>query len=511
MDTLTIDLFDSGMGPLHRAGLGGLACTLTRLDWPDSEWSLDDDGRRLTLDWPGGPEGAKPFFERLYDQAFSLDNGMIHLPGAYGNMEVTPSIKAELQRGMSLTILQFGPNRKARSKTLKALTFDVDQHLITVEHQDLMDYTHRGAWKDLVTPKGTLREMASIPGTIAPGFVQRHVAHTTTTIEQPPGHAIALHFALVGTLSLPIGRGRGVLIVPDVQDLHDFVSRRPLLNPVEARDCQVVNPADAALQAQVRLRATGAGLTANVERCLAILFSSTMWNPNQKARAAVLDVEPSSSELDLYQDVMALQALKPRIIEAKPEKKGDPPRKFWAGGIVRALIAENVASRRPWYANFRSLVVGPEGKTDEQRVRQLHFEREGLMKMVERRWEDRGEETLVRAIHQAMSQCFGKIWEESKNDTTTFQNRYDRQMERWRLAFAHAKTADDVRGALSDIWGRAGQVPLLMESWRDLLPILCDEAQWPLNRDLALLALASYKSPRKKGNGTDAESTGDEP
>ena len=67
-------------------------------------------------------------------------------------------------------------------------------------------------------------------------------------------------------------------------------------------------------------------------------------------------------------------------------------------------------------------------------------------------------------------------------------------MQRWRLAFANAKGADDVRGGLADLWSRAGQVPLLMESWRALLPILCDEDRWKLNRDLALLALASYKS-----------------
>ena len=84
MDNLTIDLFGRGMGPLHRAGLGGLACTLARLDWPDSEWSIDDEGRRLTLRWPGGAEGAKPFFQKLYAMAFDLDDGMIHLPGAYG-------------------------------------------------------------------------------------------------------------------------------------------------------------------------------------------------------------------------------------------------------------------------------------------------------------------------------------------------------------------------------------------------------------------------------------------
>jgi CRISPR-associated protein Cas8a1/Csx13 len=508
MDSLEIDLFGRGMGPLHRAGLGGLTCTLDRLQWPDSEWAIDDEGTRLTLKWPGGDEGARAFFERLYAQAFALKKGMIDLPGACGDGGIDPAIQAELQRGMSLTILQFGPNRKAASKAPKVVSYEIDQQPMTVQYQDLVDYTHRGSWKDLVTPKGTFREMVTIPGTIAPGFVQRHVAHPASVVEQPPGHAIALHFALVGTFSLPIGRsGRGVLIVPDVRNLHEFIRRRPMFNPREPRECQIASPADAALQAQVRLRATEAGLSAGVDRCLAVLFSSTMWNPNQKARAAVLEVDPWDSELDLYADVLSIQALKARLAEAKPEKKGDPPRKFWAGGIVRALIAENVAHHRKWFTDFRSLVVGPDGKTDDQRVWQLNFEKEGLQKMIERPWEDHGEETLVRAIHQAMSQCFGKIWEEAGNDTTTFQNRYDRQMERWRLAFAHAKTADDVRGGLSDIWGRAGQVPVLMESWRELLPILCRDDRWQLNRDLALLALSSYRSTRKKENGGGAESS----
>jgi CRISPR-associated protein Cas8a1/Csx13 len=498
MDSLTIDLFDRGMGPLHRAGLGGLACSLHRLAWPADEWSLDEQSRRLTLRWPGGAEGAKPFFEKLYSLAFDLEEGMIHLPGAYGSNPVRPWVKAELQRGMSLTILQFGPNRKAKSKQLKVATYEIDSQ-ITVEYQDLVDYTHRAAWKDLVTTKGTLSELVPIPGTIAPGFVQRHVAHKVTTIEQPPGHAIALHFALIGTLSLPIGRrAKGVLIVPDVVNLGEFIKRRPLLNPREAHDCQIASPADAALQAQVRVRATETGASSRVDHCLAILFSSTIWNPNQKARAAVLDVDPTETELELFKHALAIPSLKARLIEAKPEKKGGPPRKFWVGGIVRALIAENLANHNPWFLNFRSLIVGSDGKADEQRVWQLGFEREGLRAMIELPWKDRGEETLVRAVHQAMGQCFGRIWEESGKDTTTFQNRYDRQMERWRLAFAHAKTPDDVRGGLSDIWGRAGQVPLLMESWQQLLPVLCDDARWQLNRDLALLALSSYKSNRKK-------------
>lgn len=492
MGSLTIDLFEPGMSPLHRAGLGGLACTLKQLRWAKEEWSIMD-GRTLTLAWPDD-EGAGAFLERLYSKAFDLDEGMIHLPGAYAGDK--PWLKAELQRGMSRTILQFGPNRKARSKTFKVVTYELDGKPLTVEHQDLVDYTHRSAWKDFFDAKGNLKPFVPIAGTIAPGFVNRHEAHkATTSINQPPGLALALHFALVGTLSIPIGGGKGVLIVPDVQNLDEFVGRRRVLNPKEPFDFQVVNPADAALQAQVRLRAAEAGQQAKVDRCFAYLFSGTMWNPNQKTRLKALEVDPRENELDLFQFAMAV--LKPRLVQAKPEKKGAPPRSFWAGGEVRALIAENLAKHRPWFENFRSLVVGSDGRTDEQKARYLSFEREGLHAMIEKPWEDRGEETLVRAIHEAIRQCLGRIGEGANNDATTFQNRFDRQMERWRLAFAHAKTPDDVRGALSDIWGKAKLVPLLQESWNALLPILCDERRWQLNRDLALLALSSYKSQKK--------------
>jgi CRISPR-associated protein Cas8a1/Csx13 len=517
-DQLTIDLFDQGMGPLHRAGLGGLACTLKALKRPREQWEIDEEGRRLTLRWPSG---AKPFLEELYREAFTLEDGMIYLPGAYecGSSPPGPEVMAELQRGMSQTILQFGPNRKARSKTPKTVSYTVDEQAMEVTYQDLISYTHMGAWEDLLTTKGKLRELVTISGTIAPGFAQRHIVHAPTTIEQPPGHAIALHFALVGTVSLSVARtGTGALIVPEVTDLREFIKRRPDLNPKTAKDCQIVNPADAALQAQVRLldaasvvqaetrlRGETIGYRARSGNCLAILFSSSMWNPNQKARAEVLEFEPTSKELSLYKSVVQADSLKPRLVEAKPEKKGDAPRKFWAGGIVRALIAQNLARHRPWYADFRSLVVGPDGKGDEQKVRQLSYERKGLQEMVEKPWDDRGAELLVRSIHQAMSQCFGRMWDEANKDKTTFENRYDRQMERWRLALAHAKTPDDVRGTLSDMWSRAGQIGLLQESWTELLPVLCNDEKWALNRDLGLLALASYKGSRKSTEGEAGE------
>ncbi len=516
MDTLTIDLFGSGMGPLHRAGLGGLACTLKQLDWPSDQWGIEDEGRKLKLSWPGGDKGARPFFQRLYEQAFDVKDGLIELPGAYAT-GVRLEVKAEFQRGMSATILQFAPNRKARSKEPKIVKCEVDEHPLLVEHQDLVSYTHRTAWSnDLLNSQGVLKPIVTVSGTIAPGFSQRHVAHASTSVDVPVGHAISLHFALVGTLSFTIsgGGGSGALIIPDVQDLRSFIRRRPLMNPKDLKDCRISNPAEGALEAQVRLQSIEAGLSSKVERCLAIRFASTQWNSKQKGRVSVLDVDPKGSELDLYHKVIGFEALKPRVIEVKAEKKGDRPRKVLVNGILRGFIAENLAHHRPWYQGFRNLMVGSDGRHDKNKLGRLGFEREGLRQMVELPWEDRGEETLVLAIHEAMRQQFGKLWDEVKKDKTTFGNRRSRKLERWHLALAHAKTADDVRGAISDIWGRAGQVPKLMESWRELLPILCDSKRWQLNRDLAILALASYKGretpENPDGAGGESEANSNE-
>ena len=508
MDSLTIDLFEPGMNPLLRAGLGGLACTLNWIDEtedpitkPPGSWSFDD--REVTLRWEGGAKGAGAFFEALYGLAFRLDDGLIDLPGSYGREGLSPIIRSELQQGMSLTILQFGPNRKARSKVPEVKRYEIDGQSMTVQHQYLIGYTHRSGWRDLVTPKGELRPSAPIGGTIAPGFVQRHVAHPASAIELPVGLALSAHFALVGTLSLAINRNSGVLVIPDVQELRQFVRRRPHLNPRAPRDCQVNSPADAALQAQIRLRAIAAGQSAKADRCLAILFATKPWNPNQKARSGVLDIDMETRDLDLFEEAMQIQELRPRPVPPKGEKKGDPSRTFWSKGVVRPLIAENLALQQPWYRDFRRLIVSADGSTDEEKVRLLGYETKGLQAMIEKTpWRDRGEQVLVESIHEAMRSRYAAIGDDT-DDRVTSGNRVDRQRQRWRLKFAGAKTPDELREALADLWSRSNYNPTLRASWRDVLPWFCDERDWRLTRDLCLLAISSYKraeTSRDPGN-----------
>ena len=171
------------------------------------------------------------------------------------------------------------------------------------------------------------------PATIAPGFVQRHVAYPSTALEQPPGHAMALHFALIGTLSLAIGRtGKGVLIVPDVVDLRDFIRRRPLLNPREARDCQIASPADAALQATSSAPSGGSRFRLQGGPMRRGPFFLHDVEPKPEGASAVLDVDPRGSELDVYERVMAIPSLKSRYRRGQTREEGRPATQVLGGG-----------------------------------------------------------------------------------------------------------------------------------------------------------------------------------
>src|SRR5436309_10990105 len=101
----------------------------------------------------------------------------------------------------------------------------------------------------------TLQITLRVNGPISPGTVVRHVAFTgDTAAEDPPERMLPLYFALVGCLALPVNRGVAALLVPEVDNLVGFVVDRRLMSPSTAKECQIANAADGALQAEVRLR-----------------------------------------------------------------------------------------------------------------------------------------------------------------------------------------------------------------------------------------------------------------
>ena len=96
------------------------------------------------------------------------------------------------------------------------------------------------------------------------------------------------------------------------------------------------------------------------------------------------------------------------------------------------------------------------------------------------------------AVHEAMRLHYGRIASENQGNPGTMKNRMGGEMERWRLAFGGAKTVDQFRHLLCDFFSRGGSNAVLRDRWHGLLGCL-EESRWQLTRDLALLALVSYK------------------
>lgn len=519
--TLTLRLFNPGMSPIHRAGLGGLASTLKYIEkafgngdlrdedvpgapWKNGKppWKINE--REITLDL--GTRGeAGLFLERLFSRAFRLKEKLIYLPAQYRN-EPSIEVLAELQNGLVLSFLQHGKVRKLAKKETP-ISYEIDGHSLQVTTKFCTGYKHQEGWKEFCGKSGELTgKPVEVVGPLNPGAVVRHVAfQAQTRIKENPVLALPLYFALIGCLALPINRGSGVLLVPEVTDLLLFSRLRPGMTPNSIRECQITGGSDAALQAQVRLAATRLVQTHNLPGCLAILLRPTPWASQQKSRVQVLYVPPSE-ETRLRQFEVSLAELRPRVISPKAKQpkgqlrtgKDEESKCFWVDSVVRPLVADNLARGRPWYHGFVELMRKTDPASRRPTRDRLVFEKGGLHAMIERiPWEDHGESAVVKAVHEALRLRYGRIAAENRMKPGAMKNRWRGEYDRWRLAFSGAKTPEQFRRSLCDLFGRSGVNSVLREQWPEVLPML-DAGHWQLTRDLALLALASYK-----GKGAD--------
>jgi CRISPR-associated protein Cas8a1/Csx13 len=346
-------------------------------------------------------------------------------------------------------------------------------------------------------------------------------------MEDPPERMLPLYFALVGCLALPVNRGVAALLVPDVTDLTEFVYDRPLMTPTTATECQIASAADAALRSQVRVRhsprrsaevqsrARQAMAGTAIPGCYAMTFTPTPWASQQKSRVATIHVPPGEDRiLDLYE--RAALHLPARIVtrivqestgRGKKRTVVERPESFRADSIVRPLVAENLALGRPWYSGFVKLMTKINPATGNPYRNQVPFERGGLNAMISdwQVWDDDGEALVIKAVHEAIRNSLGRIKEETdgpgdKPPSQATKNRWTKFQDKLRLALAGAKTANDARHALCDLFSRAGRVPSLADGWQLVLPKLAD-SRWQLTRDLALLALASYSGKGGDTNG----------
>src|SRR2546426_867280 len=125
----------------------------------------------------------------------------------------------------------------------------------------------------------------------------------------------------------------------------------------------------------------------------------------------------------------------------------------------------------------------------------VKYEKEGLSKVVNKKDVlEPSERVIVEACHEALRRRYGQIKDRARRERADIGSLFEREYEKLRVGLARCKNASSLRQELTDFWSRAGQLKVLQDNWSDVIPML-DQKNWSRARDLALLALASYKRP----------------
>lgn len=516
-----------GMTPLHRAGLGGLAATLRYADvkrrqieedeedmpeilapllTPEFTWNVESKSIRLNF---GSPDNAGRFFEALSKFAFQIQDGAIYLPGQYRiDQPPHPSRRRMLQKGMTLTFLQHGKTRSLGEE--ETATYEYKGHSVEYRFKPCSSYVHQDKWKEWIDSKGRLTSKpCSFQGPFYPGAVVRHIAFAGATgAAQSVGLSIALTFALVGTVSYQSRGGLGVLVIPQVDDLRSFAQRRNLITPYEVQDTFIASLSDAVLR--FALNELGGKVETSLSSqssggsCEGVCFRTVPWSTQQKSRCETQTLKsPSTQMINAYS--VALRHFKPRMISQEIEIKEGKGKAaavskkteyFWKDSVFRSFVADNLVQDKYWFEGFTQFSKKLDFSGKNTMWTLLRYEKKELNEMVNDEkldWKLDGAKTLVLAVQEALRNLYGKA-SSSAPSKAAIGNRLDSEYEKWRIAFAGAKTPEQFRNSFADMLSRAKTNSQMADDWHTVVKLILED--WSLARDLALLALASYKGSK---------------
>ncbi|MEN9242440.1 MAG: type I-MYXAN CRISPR-associated Cas8a1/Cmx1 [Thermostichus sp. DG02_3_bins_51] len=494
MTELKFHLGDPSLTLLHRAGLAGLWMTLKQLEKETSltqrlgslNWELTP--REIHLKWEGNDLEV---LDWLLRESFQLDDGLISLRGL-DSKSMRKDSQVIIHEGILGTFLQHNKTHKAIGKKVQSFILDEDKPPIITEYKALESYACQDFAEKLCDNKGKLlKKPINISGWLYPGAATRHAAFTSdTSFEESPQLAFVLLYALVACCyyilrsRLRDKRAEYALVIPEITNMETYANYRmdPKLRYASYRDFHATGLGDAGLKFLTYQNIADASQTFQVSRCQVLTLGTVSWSNQQKTRTGLFTVEASYRACKNYQ--VCLNELPDRIAKSKQEE-----RSFVATSFAREMIAENLARDHPWYMNFSEWV------NSNKRFEQLSYEKGGLYQMVMQTEIDPRELWFIQACHEAIRFTYGRLAERTR-DRGELTN-FDRENTRIRTGLSRCKNAETFREFITDFWSRAGRLPTLQEHWNELMGLATDPKQWRKGRDLALLALASYKGKEK--------------
>lgn len=495
---LEIRLSDPGMTALHKAGLAGLWMALqafeknssivARFTAAGASWTRD--AHSVLLRW----QDRESFFKTLFQEAYKLDkNGLVWFAGI-GEPSANLEHALILQNAMLSTFLQHNKNWKRAEKSKDAIaTVTIDNVEITFPMTRVKSYEHQ-------SPPIDWSAGISVSGWLLPGGGERHIGLNGTKLEETVPRALCLSFSPQGAIffelrrrSLESRKSAFALVIPEIDSLETYARSRAAFVRFGTCQLRASGASDAGLRALVELQSAGLLDAVQSPSCRVMVFGSIPWSRQQKTRIDLLTIK-SASPRGLRIFARAMRCFPSRVV-TPPGKKPfvDTPQ-------MPDLIAANLARDRPWWEGFAAFVEDDKRRKHIFSYERLgpHSQNGGLSQMVDdpHTFPDSPELVFVRACHTAWKARLGQIGTRATKEGANFGSIASREFERLRVTFSRCKNAASLREAVTDFWARAGRIPELQDSWQQVLPLI-GEQRWREGRDLALLALASYKPASK--------------
>jgi CRISPR-associated protein Cas8a1/Csx13 len=498
---LELDLGNPSFTSLHRAGLAGLWMTLKQLETetispPQSlNWQLSN--RRVILNWQGSD---LKILEWLSKESFQTNDGLISLRGL-DSKTMRRDAQVIVHKGILGTFLQHIRTRKSIGTKTESLSLGEEEKEIQVSYEALESYAHQTFASKLCDKnEQLLKKPISVAGWLNPGAVVRHVAFSSdTSFEELPENAFVLLFAPVACYyyilrsGLRDKRAQYALVIPEITDLEKYARYRQHqhLRHATYKDFHASGLGDAGLRFLTLETTVNITQTFGIPRCQVLTLGTVAWSTNQKTRTDIYPVEASDKICHNYQ--VCKNCLPDKLI--KPHRSINSS--FVVTSFARELIAENLIRNRPWYSGISEKV------NSNELFKKLYYERGGLYQVIQTVQSDEREKLFVKACHEAIKFTYGQISEQAKKRGEV--PNFDRETVRIRTGLGRCKNSDTFREFMTDFWSRAGKIPTLQEHWEELMEFVMGENNWKKSRDLALLALASYK-----GKGISDEDDADE-
>ncbi|BAU42499.1 type I-MYXAN CRISPR-associated Cas8a1/Cmx1 [Leptolyngbya sp. O-77] len=480
MSQFSLSIFDPNFLLPHRAGIAGLALALSELESQRGQapltWKVTDEA--VELEWEGSDQAVVKW---LLDRTYRINS--------QGYLEV-PALKLDEQgqytftQGVLSTFLQHSQQRKLDSNSItRTFLIDPDQPEIQIDVKSLLSCYYTSEMKDAFNNKGAFKKEIALKGNHLPGLVECFVNGPYQ--ESPEGFLAWLFLPLAcGYYKLPpqtVGgklSGRSALVIPDVQNLTHWVSRRRAMPGRTYRDFRSSGAGESALHFLLQEKVVEAAQPFRVNYCEVYQLGKQVWDGNQSyLKQAVYRVQVTDEVLHLYE--VARQVF-PALV--RQTENGET---WLAVSKTLPWICDNLIAGKPWYAEFF-----------EFRKRNGVYERKGLVKMTE--YLNAEEQVLFDVVQGAFSKYLYGQFKQAQRQGRSLD--YGQVTDKVIYRFQRPSTQQEFATALVDFLSQ-----FRSKAARDKGPQIFHwvhrEENWRRARDLVLLAIATYTS--KKGDALD--------